>query len=265
VITPPDRANPCVDCIYTDQAASVRSARDAGQSRSSYLDAGALLFVVARSLLQASAVAVYPLSAARSDSKVPRSAYGPDAARFNPSERSMNIRPPILTLCVAATCLPASASLVYTFDYDALGSYAAASISFASTGFAQSFGDVLTYVSGDINGCAPASIAVNDNGFATPVLVTGSCGDGIGPEVDGLYFQPDLMPPLSLGTFISSDFAGRQFEFAGGSLYRYVGGSLTIRDAGTVPEPTSWALAGIALLMAVATRTRRKVATPKAP
>jgi hypothetical protein len=173
----------------------------------------------------------------------------------------MNIRSLTLTLCIAAACSPAKAALVYTFDYDALGNYAAASISFTSTDFAQNVGDVLTYLSGDINGCAPASIAVDGlNAFATPVFGTGSCGDGIGPDVDGLFFRPDTMPPLSLGAFTSAGTAGRQFDFGSGNLYQYVAGSLTIRDAGTVPEPTSWALAGIALFMAVAARTRRRIA-----
>jgi hypothetical protein len=162
-------------------------------------------------------------------------------------------------ISTAAFCAPAHASLMYVFNYNELGDYAAASITFSSPTFAQNVGDVLTYVSGDINGCAPSSIAVDPfNAFATPVFANGSCGDGIGPDVDGLFFRPDVMPPLATGTFISTDTAGRQFESdGGGNFYSYVGGSLTIRDVGTVPEPGSLALAGLGLALAASAMRRR--------
>ena len=163
-------------------------------------------------------------------------------------------------LCVAAACSPAKAALVYTFNYDALGNYSAASISFSSTSFAQNVGDVLTYTSGDINGCAPTSIALQDsNTFATPVFGNGSCGDGTGPNVDGLYFRPDSMPLLTTGTFSTLTLAGRQFELPGSaSNYQYVGGSLTIRDDGTVPEPGTLALTGLCLALVASGAWRRK-------
>ena len=154
---------------------------------------------------------------------------------------------------------PANAALLYTFNYDALDNLSAASITFSSAGFADSVGDVLTYVSGSINGCAPGSISVDGlNAFATPVFANGSCGDGLGPLVDGLFFRPDLMPPLTTGVFVSTATAGRQFEIDGGNFYRYVGGSLTIRDDGTVPEPGSLALTGIALAAVAAVARKRK-------
>lgn len=160
-------------------------------------------------------------------------------------------------LSVALACPLANAALIYTFNYDAMGNYAAASISFSSAGFAQNVGDVLTYVSGDINGCAPTSIAVDGlNAFATPVFGNGSCGDGLGADVDGLFFRPDVMPPLTLGTFVSTASAGRQFEIQNGNFYQYVGGSLTIRDAGTIPEPVSLALVGLALAAAAGGRAK---------
>lgn len=118
----------------------------------------------------------------------------------------------VAALGMVAACTHAQAGLVYTFNYDALGNYSAASISFTRTGFAQNAGDVLTYLSGDINGCAPASISIDLNAFLTPLFANGSCGDGLGSDVDGLFFRPDVMPPLTFGTFVSTRTAGRQFE-----------------------------------------------------
>jgi hypothetical protein len=40
------------------------------------------------------------------------------------------------------------------------------------------------------------------NAFATvPIFDTTTCGDDLGPDVDGLFFRPDIMPPLSVGVF----------------------------------------------------------------
>lgn len=159
-----------------------------------------------------------------------------------------------------AFCAPAKAGLLYTFNFDALDNYAAASITFASSSFAQNVGDILTYVSGSINGCAPGTISVDGlNAFATPVFGNGSCGDGLGPDVDGLFFRPDVMPPLTLGVFLSAATAGRQFELSNGNFYRYTSGSLTIRDDGAVPEPGTLALAGLAIAVIASTAARRRV------
>lgn len=162
-------------------------------------------------------------------------------------------------IVAAAISAPTQAGLLYTFNYDALDNYAAASINFASAGFADSVGDILTYVSGSINGCAPTQISVDGlNAFATPVFGFGSCGDGLGPDVDGLFFRPDVMPPLTPGVFISSSTAGRQFEFDGGNFYRYVGGSVTIRDDSTVPAPGTLLLTGLALVGVLRSMIRRQ-------
>lgn len=171
----------------------------------------------------------------------------------------MKLRLIAAVLALAAWCTPSQASLLYIFNYDALDSYSAASITFSAPTFATNVGDVLTYVSGNINGCAPTSIEiVSLIAFGTPVFADGSCGDGLGPDVDGLFFRPDTMPPLTTGTFISSETAGRQFQFAGGNFYSYVGGSLTIRDIGVVPEPSALLLIGLALaLAALRLRNRR--------
>ncbi|HKO87532.1 MAG TPA: PEP-CTERM sorting domain-containing protein [Burkholderiales bacterium] len=153
-----------------------------------------------------------------------------------------------------ALCAPAQAGLLYTFNYDASANHAAASITFSSVDFAQNVGDVLTYVSGNINGCAPGSLTIDLNAFATPIFANGSCGDGLGPDVDGLFFRPDVMPPLTLGIFDSAATAGRQFEISSGNFYQYVGGSLIIAADGTVPEPGTLALIGLSLMAVFLTR-----------
>ena len=85
-------------------------------------------------------------------------------------------------------------------------------------------------MSGDINGCAPATLLLDSfNAFATvPIFDTTTCGDDLGPDVDGLFFRPDIMPPLSVGVFSTADAAGRLFAVEFGSFYRYTSGTLTI-------------------------------------
>lgn len=155
----------------------------------------------------------------------------------------------IATLVLAAAWIPAQASLLYTFNFAALDNNSAASITFSSAGFATP-GDVLAYVGGDVNGCAPASIAFDQgfHAFVTPVFGATSCGDGPGPGVDGIFFRTDI-DPLSLGAFPSAATAGRQFNDAAGNMYYfYTSGVLTVREADVgVPEPGSLALFGIAL------------------
>jgi hypothetical protein len=159
-----------------------------------------------------------------------------------------------LLQCVAGAYL-------YTFNYDALNNYAADSIVFSSATLAINVGDVLSYVSGDINGCAPTSLTLDGiNAFATPIFGNGSCGDGIGPDVDGLFFRPDVMPPMTTGIFVSTDSAGRQFQTDNGNFYNYVDGSLVITDDGTVPEPVSLQLVGLAAVLAVYVSRRRRPA-----
>src|SRR4051812_42730721 len=110
----------------------------------------------------------------------------------------MKLKTNLLAMVAAALLagpMAANASLLYTFTYDPLEGYGAASISFTTDSFATVPGDTLTYLSGDINGCAPATLAFDSFvAFATPVFGTGSCGDGNGPSVDGLFFRPDTMP-----------------------------------------------------------------------
>ena len=153
----------------------------------------------------------------------------------------------LLTVSLLAGPMAANAALIYTFNYDALDEYEAAEISFTSSSFATNVGDTLTYLSGGINGCSPTTLTLDSlNAFATPVFANGSCGDGTGPAVDGLFFRPDIMPPLTTGVFVSTGVAGRQFEGVGGSnSYRYTSGVLTIADLVSVPEPGTLSLLGI--------------------
>ena len=150
-----------------------------------------------------------------------------------------------------------AAPLLYIFEYDPFEGYAAASITFSSPDFADSNGDTLTYVSGQINGCAPASLTLVANAFATPIADPTHCGDATGPNVDGLFFQPDIMPPLTAGVFPSTQTAGRQFDINSESSYRYGSGSLTIQQ---VPEPATVGLFGVGLaaLSGIRRRTSRR-------
>src|SRR5215217_3320453 len=145
-------------------------------------------------------------------------------------------------MALLAGPMAANATLIYTFNYDSImfneRNYSAASLSYTTESFLTTVGDSMTYVSGNINGCAPATLALDSlMAFATPVFANGSCGDGTGSQVDGLFFLPDTMPPLTTGTFISTSTAGRQFETGGGgNTYRYTSGSLTIYEI-SVPVP----------------------------
>ncbi len=119
--------------------------------------------------------------------------------------------------------------------------YSPASISFTIGDFALNGGDILSYESGDINGCAPASISLSGTAFATlPLFDMTNCGDGTGTLVDGLFFKADIGLPSTTGVF-ASDTAGRAFDNGGGSIYYYTTGTLTI-DQISVPEPSILAL-----------------------
>ena len=156
-----------------------------------------------------------------------------------------------------------AAPLLYIFEYDPLDNFAAASVTFSAADFVDTVGDTLTYVSGDINGCASATLFLDSsNAFATlPIFDTTTCGDGLGPNVDGLYFRSDIMPPLTLGVFSSTEAAGRLFAVQDGAFYRYTSGSLTIQEATTaVPEPATLGLfgMGLAALRGIRRRSSRR-------
>ena len=155
-----------------------------------------------------------------------------------------------------------AAPLLYIFEYDPLDNLAAASITFSAPDFADTVGDTLTYVSGEINGCAPAILSLDSsNAFATlPIFDTTTCGDDLGPDVDGLYFRSDVMPPLTVGVFFSTETAGRLFGVENGAFYRYTSGSLTIQEVTAVPEPATLGLfaMGLAALRGIRRRSSRR-------
>ena len=177
----------------------------------------------------------------------------------------------LLAAALLSGSATANANLLYTFSYDASAGNAAASISFTSPSFATAEGDTLTYVSGDINGCSPATLSLIDFSplvFATPIFGLTSCGDGTGPAVDGLFFRPDVIIPLTTGSFVSTDGAGRMFIVGADPLsayYDYVGGLLTIREVGSVSEPGTLALLGLGLAGLAALRRRPSTRHSRSP
>jgi hypothetical protein len=166
----------------------------------------------------------------------------------------------LAAIALASFASSAHATLLYTLNFDPLNEFCAASISYTTEDFAFDYGDTLYYHSGDVNGCAPTEIWVepfrNLRGFSQiPFIDTTKCGDGIGPGVDGFFFRVDDFPnPLTTGTFVSTNTAGRVFAgltpsgAEGLVSWEYAGGTLIISEISSpIATPATAALFGIAL------------------
>ena len=182
----------------------------------------------------------------------------------------MKISRLIAALCSAAFCAAANASFVYTFEYSGMPTpytglpsnspapryYDTGSISFTIDHLAQN-GDVLTWLSGSINGCAPGSMHMGNFGLsnrsefdAFPEESDHCTNPGIG-NVGGLIFYADTLV-TGVGTYASSINGGGAGRLLNDVAF-YTTGSLTVSgqaDVAQVPEPATLALSLLALLAA---------------
>jgi len=195
----------------------------------------------------------------------------------------MKIRSIASALCCAAFCATAQASFVYTFEYSGMPTpytglpndspapryYDTGSISFTIDHIAQN-GDVLTWLSGSVNGCAPGSMHMgnfapsNRSEFdAFPDESDHCTNPGIG-NVGGLIFYADTLV-TGVGTYTSSVNGGSAGRVLNDLAY-YTTGSLTVSgeaDAAQVPEPATLALSLLALLAAVGFTSATRLTGPR--
>jgi len=118
-------------------------------------------------------------------------------------------------------------------------------------------GDVLTWLSGSINGCAPGSMHMGNFGLsnrsefdAFPEESDHCTNPGIG-NVGGLIFYADTLV-TGVGTYASSINGGGAGRLLNDVAF-YTTGSLTVSgqaDVAQVPEPATLALSLLALLAA---------------
>ena len=181
----------------------------------------------------------------------------------------MKISTLVAALCSAVFCVTANASFVYTFEFAGMPTpytglpndspapryYDASSISFTIGHLAQN-GDVLAWLSGSINGCAPGSLHMgsfapsNRSEFdAFPDESDACANPGVG-NVNGLIFYADALV-TGVGTYTASDGDGGAGRILNGVAF-YNAGSLTVTgqadDSAQLPEPATLALSLVALL-----------------
>lgn len=148
----------------------------------------------------------------------------------------------VIALCASSGA--SAANFLFNFQFDAVGHYAATSISYAGDSLSPS---TLSYVSGDVNGATAPVANTMVNGGPNGQHIFGfknvPPGAPVGTVV-GMFFS--VLGPLSAGQTFQTSSAGRMLVGAGGEgfmTYEYTTGRLTISEIATaVPEPGAWAL-----------------------
>jgi hypothetical protein len=154
-----------------------------------------------------------------------------------------------IAFLLSSSAVAHASTYVYDFHFDPLAfngqTYAATDI-FYTTG--SILDPALTYLSGSINGYAPATLPTAGSNY---IFVTSSFDQPVG-TVQGVAFYAPF--PLSGPGFYFTNSAGRGISFPAfpptttETLFEYSTGSLTITAAAATPEPDSiWLLVSGAL------------------
>ena len=157
----------------------------------------------------------------------------------------------IATIALLATAAAGTAhgAYIYTFSFDAWDTLPFGVLQYESAELpAMGHGIELSYVGGNLNGCAPQSIEAS---FMTATEVAFGPGDDTAKECEGnpsgvVGFAFNVEGAFAPGTFMTSS-AGRAIGNGNLVYFEYGGGSLTINafppgPISPVPEPQSIAL-----------------------